>query len=78
MEVAEESPRMEEIRPLLSDAQYARLQEEASREGVSIDELASRLLEEGVNLRYLLPISSGVVVPFQSLKKDVSDDSHSA
>lgn len=60
---------MEEIRPLLSDAQFARLEEEARREGVSVEEMASRLLAEGVNQRYLLPISSGVVVPFQGLKK---------
>jgi hypothetical protein len=73
LEVAEESLDMEEIRPLLSDAQFARLQEEASREGISVEELASRLLEEGVNLRYLLPVSSGVVVPFKALKTPLSE-----
>ena len=60
---------MPDIPASLTDVQYQRLLSEAENEGISVDELVSRLLSEGVNRRYLFPVSRGVVVPFQSLNK---------
>lgn len=64
---------MPDIPATLTDAQYARLIAEAENEGISVDELVSRLLSEGVNRRYLLPVSSGVVVHLEGLKKFPSE-----
>jgi hypothetical protein len=54
----------------LTDAQAERLRRIAEIEGISLDEMASRLLSEGVDARYRMPSSHGSVSPIKGLKQD--------
>lgn len=69
MEVADQSLRPD-ISVHLTDAQAARLRRIAEVEGVSLDEMASRLLSEGVDARYRMPSSGGSVSPLKGLNQD--------
>jgi type III secretory pathway component EscU len=69
MEVADQGL-PSEIMAHLTDAQAERLRRIAEMEGISIDEMASRLLSEGVDARYRMPSSHGSVSPIKGLKQD--------
>lgn len=70
MEVAEEAL-LNEITSLMTDAQYARLREMAEAEGKTIDEVASELVSEGLDARYLIERKPGKVIPLAGLKSTV-------
>lgn len=69
MEVAEEA-RPTDFLVSITDRQMERLRQMAENEGISVDELASRLLSEGVDARYLMPTRTGNVVSIEGLKRD--------
>lgn len=68
MEVAEESLPAE-LPVSITDRQLERLRLMADIEGISVDELASRLLSEGVDARYRMPNQACEVIPFEGLKR---------
>ena len=68
MEGAEESLPAE-LPVSITDRQLERLRHMAENEGISVDELASRLFSEGIDARYRLPTRSSNVVPIEGLKR---------